>query len=93
LCRSAGGLSWEDPILLVTETDPRFLHDKNSMTADPNDADFVYAVWDRVQQAGRAVVAPENPIGLGFKGPVYFTRTTNGGRHGACRPAWTTSCP
>ena len=74
-----GGLTWDDPILLVTETDPRFLHDKNSMTADPNDADFVYAVWDRVQQAGRAVAAPENPIGAGFKGPVYFTRTTNGG--------------
>jgi hypothetical protein len=76
---TTGGLSWEDPILLVTETDPRFLHDKNSITADPNDADFVYAVWDRVQQAGRAVHAAENPIGLGFKGPIYFTRTTNGG--------------
>ena len=74
-----GGLTWEDPILLVTESDPRFLHDKNSMTADPNDSDFVYAVWDRVQQAGRAINVPENPIGLGFKGPVYFTRTTNGG--------------
>jgi hypothetical protein len=76
---TTGGLTWEDPILLVTETDPRFLHDKNSITADPNDADFVYAVWDRVQQAGRAVHAPENPIGLGFKGPIYFTRTTDSG--------------
>jgi hypothetical protein len=74
-----GGVTWDDPILLVTETDPRFLHDKNSMTADPNDADFVYAVWDRIQIAGGDVQSPENRIGLGFKGPIYFTRTTDGG--------------
>ena len=26
-----------------------------------------------------SVVNPENVVGLGFKGPIYFTRTTNGG--------------
>jgi hypothetical protein len=76
-----GGLSWEDPILLIEDTDPRFLNDKNSMTADPNDSDFVYAVWDRLQDAAAATkfVAAENRPGLGFKGPIYFTRTTDGG--------------
>ena len=49
------------------------------MTADPNDADFVYAVWDRLQVSQGSIENPENVIGLGFKGPIYFTRTTNGG--------------
>ena len=74
-----GGASWEDPIVLIEDTNPRFLNDKDSITADPNDANFVYAVWDRLQQAGGDVQAPENRFGLGFKGPIYFTRTTNGG--------------
>ena len=74
-----GGLTWETAKFLITETDPRFLNDKNSMTADPNDPDFVYAVWDRLQQAGGDVQSPENRPGLGFKGPIMFARTVNGG--------------
>jgi hypothetical protein len=76
-----GGLTWEPAQLLIEDTNPRFLNDKNSMTADPNDSDFVYAVWDRLQDASAAakLIAAENRPGLGFKGPIYFTRTTNGG--------------
>jgi hypothetical protein len=74
-----GGLTWEPAIRLITDPAGRFLNDKNSMTADPNDADFVYAVWDRIQEAGRAIAPNDNPLGNAFKGPIYFTRTTNGG--------------
>jgi hypothetical protein len=74
-----GGLTWEPAIRLITDPAGRFLNDKNSMTADPNDADFVYAVWDRIQEAGRAVAPNDNPLGNAFKGPIYFARTTNGG--------------
>ena len=74
-----GGVSWEPAIRLVTDPVGRFLNDKNSITADPNDADFVYAVWDRLQVSEGSIQNPENVIGLGFKGPIYFTRTTNGG--------------
>jgi hypothetical protein len=74
-----GGLTWEPFQMLIEETDPRFLNDKNSMTADPNDANLVYAVWDRLQQAGGDVQSPENRRGLGFKGPIMFARTINGG--------------
>jgi hypothetical protein len=73
---TTGGRTWEPPIVLRQDTDPNFLNDKNSMTADPNDPDFVYAVWDRVREPSRAQHATENPIGLGFKGPIWFTRTT-----------------
>ncbi len=74
-----GGLTWQAPVILKQDSDPSFLNDKNSITADPNDSDFVYAVWDRLQEPARAQHATDNPIGAGFKGPIYFTRTTNGG--------------
>ena len=55
-----GGVSWEPAIRLVTDPVGRFLNDKNSMTADPNDANFVYAVWDRLQVSTGSIVNPEN---------------------------------
>jgi len=78
-----GGRTWEPPIFLRVDTDPRFLNDKNSMTADPNDADYVYAVWDRLAtprgEVAAAAPGRENIFGLGFRGPVWFARTTDGG--------------
>src|SRR5918996_5172992 len=43
-----GGLTWRDPVTLIRDDNPNRLNDKNSMTADPNDSSFVYAVWDRL---------------------------------------------
>ena len=74
-----GGLTWSDPIKLIEDTNPRFLNDKNSITADPGAADFVYAVWDRLQLPVGTVIEPEHVIGFGFKGPAVLSRTTNGG--------------
>ena len=62
-----GGLSWEPAIRLVTDPVGRFLNDKNSITADPNDADYVYAVWDRVQVSEGAIIQPENVARDAFK--------------------------
>ena len=74
-----GGLTWEPAIRLITDPVGRRLNDKNSITADPNDSDYVYAVWDRLQVSQGSISAPEHAVGLGFKGPIYFTRTTDGG--------------
>jgi hypothetical protein len=63
-----GGLTWSAPETLIRDDNPRRFNDKNSMTADPNDSSFVYAVWDRLASIG--------PV---FRGPTLFTRTTNGG--------------
>ncbi|WP_200840469.1 sialidase family protein [Geminicoccus flavidas] len=43
-----GGLSWSAPVTLTEISNRHFLNDKNSLTADPNDADLAYAVWDRL---------------------------------------------
>jgi hypothetical protein len=78
-----GGLTWGPPVTLRQDLDPRFLNDKNSITADPNDEDLVYAVWDRLRTArGEIQSSPqgaENVVGLGFKGPIWFARSTNNG--------------
>ncbi|MCP4628266.1 MAG: exo-alpha-sialidase [bacterium] len=62
---TSGGLSWSDPVTLVDE-EFEGLHDKQSITADPHDPNFVYAAWDRVDfETG--------------KGPAWFSRTADGG--------------
>ena len=61
---SDGGASWGAPTALIADGANAF-NDKESITADPNDSHFVYAVWDRLDTADR--------------GPTYFSRTTDGG--------------
>jgi hypothetical protein len=70
-----------DPILIAFD-DRGDLHDKNTMTADPLDADFVYAVWDFLDLPTGATINPDRGVfggGLGFKGAALFSRTTDGG--------------
>jgi hypothetical protein len=63
--RSAdGGRTWGNAVALIAETTPYF-NDKNTLTADPFDARFAYAVWDRLAEGGG--------------GPAYFARTVDGG--------------
>ncbi len=42
-----GGLTWGPPIQLIRDASFFLFNDKNSMTADPFDSHFVYAIWDR----------------------------------------------
>jgi hypothetical protein len=59
-----GGLNWSPPVSLIQDTAP-FFNDKNSVTADPFDPNFVYAAWDRLQQnAG---------------GPAFLARSVDAG--------------
>jgi hypothetical protein len=67
--RSAdGGLAWSDPVTLKFDQDPNFFNDKESITADPLDARYVYVVWDRI--AGN---------NANYHGPAWLARTTDGG--------------
>ncbi len=67
-----GGLSWEEPTTLVADDNGDIFNDKESITADPNDATRVYAVWDRLT----GQLMPTMPIGTG---PTWFARTGPGG--------------
>jgi hypothetical protein len=59
-----GGMTW-GPVHALIADGAAFFNDKGSITADPTDASFAYAVWDRLDGANN--------------GPAYFARTVNGG--------------
>ena len=58
------GRTWSNPSTLIRDGS-LFFNDKNSITADPTDTNYVYAVWDRLAASGG--------------GPTLFARTTDGG--------------
>jgi hypothetical protein len=75
------GASWEDPVTLIRDESQNVLNDKNSITADPNDSKFVYAVWDRLvspPSGNTNQQAFENARAFG--GDPYLARTTDGGK-------------
>src|SRR5881392_811062 len=54
-----GSDHWSDPVTLVRDTGdadvaPFYFNDKESVTADPFDSNYVYAVWDRLRKPGEA---------------------------------------
>jgi hypothetical protein len=59
-----GGRSWSAPQVLVRDGATLF-NDKNTLTVDPLDPRFVYAVWDRLDAAGN--------------GPTLLARSTDAG--------------
>lgn len=69
------GATWSSPAVVDSEPIPTSgqsylhtpLHDKNTLTADPYDARYAYAVWD-------------NAAGVTGKQKTMFSRTTDGGR-------------
>ena len=79
-----GGDTWSEPVTLVrdtgnADTSPFFFNDKESITADPFDSNYVYAVWDRLRKPGRSQsVNAENSFA--FRGDTLFSRTTDGGK-------------
>ena len=58
------GQTWSNPATLIRDGS-LFFNDKNTITADPTDANYVYAVWNRLAASGG--------------GPAFFARTTDGG--------------
>jgi hypothetical protein len=74
-----GGLTWSDPITLIRDTKATILNDKVALTADPTNSNFAYSVWTRLVFPNERASAAAGENALGFRGPTYFSRTTNGG--------------
>jgi hypothetical protein len=75
---SNGGDTWSEPTTLISERSAFNFNDKESITADPTNASYVYAVWDRSRKPGEN--ANFNQLhSFAFRGPATFSRTSNGG--------------
>ena len=74
-----GGATWSTPATLIRDDDLRFFNDKESITADPTDANLVYAVWDRIYKPGQSKGFPSQLNSFAFRGFPYLARSTDGG--------------
>jgi hypothetical protein len=76
-----GGGTWSEPTTVArnpSDVAPFLFNDKESITADPNDSNFVYAIWDRVRfPSDRANFNAQHAFS--FRGDTIFSRTTDGG--------------
>lgn len=73
-----GGDTWSEPTTLILDNSPFAFNDKESITADPGNSNYVYAVWDR----SRIPTDKANLNSLrsfAFRGDIMFSRTTDGG--------------
>jgi hypothetical protein len=75
-----GGLTWSRPVEVIRDLDANVFNDKQTITADPHDANFVYAVWDRlVFPASERASVIAGFVTSAFRGPAWFARSTSGG--------------
>jgi len=74
-----GGLTWSDPIALVRDDSVFMFNDKESIAADPGDANYVYAVWDRSRFSNEKASDTSTFHSFAFRGDIVFSRTTDGG--------------
>src|SRR3954452_8004330 len=75
-----GGHTWSTPAVLRFDN-PRALgnnfNDKESITADPADSNYVYAIWDRLISPSESSCARAYENSVSFHGPTWFARSTN----------------
>jgi hypothetical protein len=76
---SDGGLTWSDPVELSIDTGANVFTDKTTITADPRDARFAYAVWRRAVAPTDQAAHRAYDNAAAFRGPLMFSRTTDGG--------------
>jgi hypothetical protein len=82
-----GGDSWSRPITLREDNSnsgplANLFNDKESITADPVTANYVYAVWDRIESPNNNPLTPPQAYAHApaFRGPAWFARSTNNGQ-------------
>jgi hypothetical protein len=75
-----GGLHWSAPVTLIEEDSVFNFNDKNSITADPFDSRYVYAIWDRSRfPSDKREIHSIQGFPRSVRSDATFSRTTDGG--------------
>src|SRR5437764_128887 len=79
-----GGDTWSEPTTLARNVsgfaEGPGVNDKESITADPTNANNVYAVWDRSRFPSDNASLKGQADAASIRGDIMFSRTTNGGQ-------------
>jgi hypothetical protein len=74
-----GGNHWQTPVTARLDTSTTVLNDKETVTADPAQANFAYAVWDRLESPNTNANPSAFNHSPAFRGPALFSKTTDKG--------------
>jgi hypothetical protein len=77
-----GGLTWGQPTALITDTSLNVIDDKESVTSDPTNSQFVYVTWERIifpNGAKNNMINGQALVSKDATGPTWFARSTDGG--------------
>jgi len=74
-----GGNHWQTPVTARFDASNLVLNDKESITADPVNANNAYATWDQLVSPNKNANPSAFIHSIAFRGPSYFSRTTDKG--------------
>jgi hypothetical protein len=74
-----GGANWRDPVVIKRDTQANFFNDKETLTANPHDSDFVYATWQRIVAPSLNASARAGERAAAFRSIAWFARSDDNG--------------
>jgi hypothetical protein len=73
------GANWEDPVVVKFDDRANFFNDKETITADPTDSDFVYVTWQRIVAPNEQASARAGERAAAFRSIAWFARSDDNG--------------
>jgi hypothetical protein len=74
-----GGANWEDPVVVKFDDQANFFNDKETLTADPTDSQFVYVTWQRIVAPSLRASARAGERAAAFRSFAWFARSDDNG--------------
>jgi len=73
------GANWEDPVVVKFDDRANFFNDKETLTADPTNPDYVYVTWQRIVAPNERASARAGLRAAAFRSIAWFARSDDNG--------------